>query len=123
MIEAALRENEWLKYVGKELSDLVDCAYLITVAQGARLIREGDEASQSFILEGKKIEKLDNARNKCFDLQWLKLPIKQPVSHPHLTITKASLKRSVLRVGSQTANYFIPKLWGSNKELAIFFTL
>lgn len=56
MIEAALRENEWLKYIGSELSDLVDCAYPTTAAQGARLVQEGDEASQSFILEGKKID-------------------------------------------------------------------
>ncbi|XP_058244723.1 cGMP-dependent protein kinase 1 isoform X1 [Hemibagrus wyckioides] len=56
VIETALRENEWLKYVGRELSDLVDCVYLTTVAQGARLIREGDEASQSFILEEGKLE-------------------------------------------------------------------
>ncbi|MCI4381231.1 hypothetical protein PGIGA_G00249130 [Pangasianodon gigas] len=56
VIEMALRENEWLKYVGRELSDLVDCAYPTTAAQGARLIQEGDEASQSFILEEGKLE-------------------------------------------------------------------
>ncbi|KAK3565809.1 hypothetical protein QTP86_015570 [Hemibagrus guttatus] len=56
VIETALRENEWLKYVGRQLSDLVDCVYLTTVAQGVRLIREGDEASQSFILEEGKLE-------------------------------------------------------------------
>lgn len=55
VIEEALRENEWLKYVGREISDLVDCAYPTTAAQGARLIQEGNEASQSFILEGKEI--------------------------------------------------------------------
>ncbi|XP_017323124.2 cGMP-dependent protein kinase 1 [Ictalurus punctatus] len=56
VIEAALRENEWLKYIGSELSDLVDCAYPTTAAQGARLVQEGDEASQSFILEEGKLE-------------------------------------------------------------------
>lgn len=55
VIEEALRENEWLKYVGRELSELVDCAYPTTAAQGARIVQEGDEASQSFILEGKEI--------------------------------------------------------------------
>ncbi|KAI5622075.1 cGMP-dependent protein kinase 1-like isoform X1 [Silurus asotus] len=56
VIEAALRDTEWLKYVGTELSDLVDCAYPTVVAQGVRLVQEGDEASQSFILEEGKLE-------------------------------------------------------------------
>ncbi|KAM9475759.1 cGMP-dependent protein kinase 1 [Clarias gariepinus] len=56
VIEAALRENEWLRYVGSELSDLVDCAYPTTAAQGARVVQEGDEASQAFILEEGKLE-------------------------------------------------------------------
>lgn len=55
VIEVALRENEWLKYVGREISELVNCAYPTTAVQGFQIIQEGDEAFQSFILEGKEI--------------------------------------------------------------------
>ncbi|XP_062854728.1 cGMP-dependent protein kinase 1 isoform X2 [Trichomycterus rosablanca] len=56
VIEAALSQNDWLKYLRRDLSSVVDCAYPTTAAQGARLTQEGDEASQAFILEEGKLE-------------------------------------------------------------------
>ncbi|TSO88097.1 Long-chain-fatty-acid--CoA ligase 1 [Bagarius yarrelli] len=63
VIETTLMANDWLKYIGTKLSDLVDCAYPTTAAQGARLIQEGDEASQAFVLEGVSD---DHAEEQCF---------------------------------------------------------
>ncbi|KAG9270439.1 cGMP-dependent protein kinase 1-like [Astyanax mexicanus] len=56
-IEAALMENEWLRFVGrKQILMLVDCAFLTTAGQGARVIQEGDEVSHAFVVEEGKLE-------------------------------------------------------------------
>ncbi|XP_035392214.1 LOW QUALITY PROTEIN: cGMP-dependent protein kinase 1 [Electrophorus electricus] len=57
VIEAALRESEWLMSTGQEpLQALVDAAYPATLPQGAPLTQEGEEVSQAFILEEGKLE-------------------------------------------------------------------
>ncbi|XP_072538534.1 cGMP-dependent protein kinase 1 isoform X2 [Salminus brasiliensis] len=57
VIEAALTENEWLRFVGrKQMLALVDCAYLTTAGQGAKVIQEGDEAAHAFVVEEGKLE-------------------------------------------------------------------
>ncbi|KAL7827357.1 hypothetical protein SRHO_G00330750 [Serrasalmus rhombeus] len=57
VIEAALMENEWLRFVGREqLLALVDCAYSTTAGQGTKVFQEGEEASHTFIVEEGKLE-------------------------------------------------------------------
>nr|XP_055024383.1 cGMP-dependent protein kinase 1 isoform X3 [Misgurnus anguillicaudatus] len=57
LIEAALVENECMKYLDRDqMLCLVDSAYPITLKQGMCVMKEGDEGSQAYIVEVGKLE-------------------------------------------------------------------
>ncbi|KAJ8400934.1 hypothetical protein AAFF_G00388910 [Aldrovandia affinis] len=66
LIQTALLENDFMKHLepGQVLA-LVDCMHPATVAQGCRVIQEGDDGSLVYVLEEGKVEVTKEGQKLC----------------------------------------------------------